>query len=100
MALRSMLSATTCFRHAYARWQKGGVGAPALGDRQRSPATRRMGASGVGRPRGRGLDAIGEQAIQKVAMTTNLTPRSCHGYRSPVEAFLSELCRDVEVRFA
>jgi transposase, IS30 family len=30
-------------------------------------------------------------------MTINLTPRKCLGYRSPVEAFLSELGRDVHV---
>ena len=33
-------------------------------------------------------------------MTINLTPRKCLGYRSRVEAFLSELGRDVEIRFA
>jgi hypothetical protein len=33
-------------------------------------------------------------------MTINLTPRKCLGYRSPVEAFLSELGRDVEIGFA
>ena len=32
-------------------------------------------------------------------MTSDLTPRKCPGYRSPVEAFLSELGRDVETRF-
>ena len=38
--------------------------------------------------------------IQEIAMTINLTPRKCLGYRSPVEAFLSEFGRDVEIRFA
>jgi IS30 family transposase len=32
----------------------------------------------------------------EIAMTINLTPRKCLGYRSPVEAFLSELGRDVD----
>ena len=35
-----------------------------------------------------------------VPLTINLTPRKCLAYRSPVEAFLSELGRDVEIRFA
>jgi IS30 family transposase len=33
-------------------------------------------------------------------MTIKLNPRKCFGYQSPVEAFLSELGRDVEIRFA
>ena len=33
-------------------------------------------------------------------MSLNLTPRKCLGYRSPVEAFLSELGSNVQIRFA
>ncbi len=51
-------------------------------------------------PRGTDLDAISEEDIREIAMTINLTPRKCLGYRSPVEAFLSELGKDVEIRFA
>ena len=51
-------------------------------------------------PRATDLDALDEADIQEIAMTINLTPRKCLGYRSPVEAFLSELGRDVELRFA
>ena len=51
-------------------------------------------------PRGRDLDALADTDIQEIAMTINLTPRKCLGYWSPVEAFLSELGRDVEIRFA
>ena len=51
-------------------------------------------------PRGTELDAITARNIQEIAMTSDLTPRKCPGYRSPVEAFLSELGRDVETRFA
>ena len=32
-------------------------------------------------------------------MTINLTPRKCLAYRSPVEAFLSELGGDIDLRF-
>jgi transposase, IS30 family len=46
------------------------------------------------------LDALSEAEIQEIAMTINLTPRKCLGYRSPVETFLSELGKDVEIRFA
>lgn len=85
--LRGMLSATTYFCDAYASWQKGGI-------ENANGRIRRW------LPRGTDLDAIGEDEIQEIAMTINLTPRKCLGYRSPVEAFLSELGRDVEIRFA
>jgi IS30 family transposase len=87
MPLRGMLSATTYFCDAYASWQKGGV-------ENANGRIRRW------LPRGTDLDEISEQDIQEIAMTINLTPRKCLAYRSPVEAFLSELGRDVEIRFA
>ncbi len=87
MLLRGMLSATTYFCDAYASWQKGGI-------ENANGRIRRW------LPRGTDLDAISEEDIQEIAMTINLTPRKCLGYRSPVEAFLSELGRDVQIRFA
>jgi IS30 family transposase len=87
MLLRGMLSATTYFCDAYASWQKGGV-------ENANGRIRRW------LPRGADLDIITEDDIQEIAMTINLTPRKCLGYRSPVEAFLSELGRDVRIRFA
>ena len=87
MLLRGMLSATTYFCDAYASWQKGGV-------ENANGRIRRW------LPRGTDLDEISEADIQEIAMTINLTPRKCLAYRSPVEAFLSELGRDVEIRFA
>ena len=33
-------------------------------------------------------------------MTLNLTPRKCLAYRSPVETFIEELGRDIQIRFA
>jgi IS30 family transposase len=87
MLLRGMLSATTYFCDAYASWQKGGV-------ENANGRIRRW------LPRGSDLDTISEPDIQEIAMTINLTPRKCLAYRSPVEAFLSELGRDVEIRFA
>jgi len=87
MLLRGMLSATTYFCDAYASWQKGGV-------ENANGRIRRW------LPRGTDLDTISEDDIQEIAMTINLTPRKCLAYRSPVEAFLSELGRDVQIRFA
>jgi transposase, IS30 family len=85
--LRGMLSATTYFCDAYASWQKGGV-------ENANGRIRRW------LPRKTDLDALTEDDIQEVAMTLNLTPRKCLGYRSPVETFLGELGRDIEIRFA
>ena len=93
-------TAVSNFCDAYASWQKGGV-------ENANGRIRRW------LPRGTDLDEIGEQDIQEIAMTMKssawqrfhgnlekVTPRKCLGYRSPVEAFLSELGRDVEIRFA
>ena len=87
MLPRGMLSATTCFCDAYASWQKGGV-------------ENANGRIRLWLPRGADLDEISELDIQEIAMTINLKSRKCLGYRSPVEAFLSELGRHVEIRFA
>jgi IS30 family transposase len=84
--LRSMLSATTYFCDAYASWQKGGV-------ENANGRIRRW------LPRTADLDAMTETDIQEIAMTLNLTPRKCLGFRSPVEAFLAELGKDVEISF-
>jgi IS30 family transposase len=85
--LRGMLSATTYFYDAYASWQKGGV-------ENINGRIRRW------LPRNTDLHALDDDDIQEIAMTLNLTPRKCLGFRSPVEAFLSELGKDVEIRFA
>jgi IS30 family transposase len=85
--LRGLLSATTYFCDAYASWQKGGI-------ENANGRIRRW------LPRGADLDAVSEEDIQEIAMTINLTPRKCLAYKSPVEAFLSELGRNVEIRFA
>ena len=85
--LRSWLSATTYFCDAYASWQKGGI-------ENINGRVRRW------LPRGTDLDELSEQDIQEIAMTLNLTPRKCLGYRTPLEAFSKELGRTVEMRFA
>lgn len=49
-------------------------------------------------PRGTDLDTRAGADIQEIAMTIDVT--CANGFRSPVEAFLSELGRDAEIRFA
>jgi transposase, IS30 family len=85
--LRGTLSATTYFRDAYTSWQKGRVENATLRIRRWLP-------------RKTDLDTLTEDDIQEIAMTLNLTPRKCLAYRSPVEAFLEELGRTLEIRFA
>jgi IS30 family transposase len=46
-----------------------------------------------------GLDTVSQADLQEIVLSLNLTPRKCLGYRSPVEAFLAELGKDVDVRF-
>lgn len=84
--LRGMLSATTYFCDAYASWQKGGV-------ENANGRIRRW------LPRDTDLDAIDDDEIQEIAMTLNLTPRKRLDFRSPIEAFLAELGKDVDIRF-
>jgi IS30 family transposase len=40
-----------------------------------------------------------DEEIQDIAMSINLTPRKCLGFKSPVEAFLNELGKDMIIRF-
>lgn len=85
--LRGMLAATTYFCDAYASWQKGGV----------------ENANGRIRrwiPRRTDLGEISDAELQEIAMTINLTPRKCLGWRSPVEAILQEMGRSIQIKFA
>jgi IS30 family transposase len=85
--LRSMRAMATWFCDAYASWQKGGV-------ENANGRLRRW------LPRDIDLDALSDQDIQEIAVTANLTPRKCLGYKTPFQAILAELGRDVEIRFA
>jgi len=84
--LQGLLSETTYFCDAYASWQKGGV-------ENTNGRLRRW------IPRSTDLDEMTEQEIQEIAMTLNTTPRKCLNFRSPIEAFLSELGTNVDIRF-
>lgn len=50
-------------------------------------------------PRQTDLDELSDEDIQDVAMTINLTPRKCLGFRSPTEAFLNELGKTLIIPF-
>ncbi len=46
------------------------------------------------------IDALDGQEVQDVVFTTNLTPRKCLGYKTPFQAMLADLGKDVKSRFA
>jgi IS30 family transposase len=68
---------------AYAYWQKGAV----------------ENANGRLR-RDLDLDALGDTELQEIVLSHNLTPRTCLGFLTPLQALLRELGRDVQIRFA
>ena len=46
------------------------------------------------------IDALGDEDLQEIILTANLTPRKCLGYKTPIQAMLADLGRDVKIRFA
>ena len=38
--------------------------------------------------------------IQEIVLTTNLTRRKCLGFKTPLQALLAELGKDVQIRFS
>ena len=84
--LKEALGLATFFCDAYASWQKGGV-------ENANGRIRRW------LPRKTDLDEMTDEEIQDIAMSINLTPRKCLGFKSPVEAFLNELGKDMIIRF-
>jgi transposase, IS30 family len=85
--LRSMRDMTTWFCDAYASWQKGGV-------ENANGRLRRW------LPRHIDLDQLSDEEIQDIVVTTNLTPRKCLGFKTPFQALLAELGKDIKIRFA
>ena len=51
-------------------------------------------------PRHLDIDQVSDEEIQEIVLTMNLTPRKCLGYRTPFQALLAELGKDVQIRFA
>ena len=80
--LRTMRAMTTWFCDAYASWQKGGV-------ENANGRLRRW------LPRQIDIDKVSDEEIQDIVITANLTPRKCLGFRTPLQAILKELGKDV-----
>ena len=36
----------------------------------------------------------------KIVLTTNLTPRKCLGFKTPFQALIAELGKDIQIRFS
>jgi IS30 family transposase len=85
--LRAMRDMTTWFCDAYASWQKGGI-------ENANGRLRRW------LPRNLDIDQVSDQDIQEIVLTANLTPRKCLGFKTPFQAILAELGKDVKIRFA
>jgi IS30 family transposase len=50
-------------------------------------------------PRHLDIDRTSDQDIQEIVLTTNLTPRKCLGFKTPFQALIAELGKDVQIRF-
>jgi transposase, IS30 family len=85
--LRTMRAMTTWFCDAYASWQKGGV-------ENANGRLRRW------LPRQIDIDQVSDAEIQDIVLTANLTPRKCLGFKTPFQAILKELGKDVQIRFS
>jgi IS30 family transposase len=85
--LKTMCAMTTWFCDAYASWQKGGV-------ENANGRLRRW------LPRQIDIDKVSDEEIQDIILTANLRPRKCLGFKTPFQAILKELGKDVQIRFS
>ena len=85
--LNTMCAMTTWFCDAYASWQKGGV-------ENANGRLRRW------LPRQIDIDKVSDEEIQDIILTANLTPRKCLGFKTPFQAILKELGKDVQIQFS
>jgi transposase, IS30 family len=46
------------------------------------------------------VDKVSDEEIQDVVLTANLTPRKCLGFKTPFQAILKEIGKDVQIRFS
>ena len=51
-------------------------------------------------PRQIDIDKVSDEEIQDIILTPNLTPRKCFGFKTPFQAILKELGKDVQIRFS
>ena len=84
--LRTMRDMTTWFCDAYASWQKAASKTP-MGLRRWLPGHL-------------DIDRTSDREIQEIVLTTNLTPRKCLGFKTPFQALLAELGKDIQIRFS
>jgi transposase, IS30 family len=84
---RTMRAMTTRFCDAYASWQKGGI------ENANSQLRRWL-------PRHIDIDNVSDEEIQDIVLTANLTPRKCLGFKTPFQAILKELGKDMQFRFS
>jgi IS30 family transposase len=85
--LRTMRDMATWFCDAYASWQKGDV------ENANSRLRRWL-------PRHIDIDRISDEEIQDIVITANLTPRKCLDFKTPFQAILKELGKDIQIRFS
>jgi IS30 family transposase len=85
--LSTMRDMTTWFCDAYASWQKGGI-------ENANGRLRRW------LPRHLDIDRTSDQDIQEIIVTTNFTPGKCLGFKTPFQALIAELGKDVQIRFS
>ena len=76
--LRTMRDMTTWFCDAYASWQKGGIE----------------------NAKGRLRRWLSRHDRMEIVLTTNLTPRKCLGFKTPFQALIAELGKDVQICFS
>ena len=81
-----MRDMTTWFCDAYASWQKGGI-------ENANGRLRRW------LPRHIDIDQSVRPGNPDIVLTANLTPRKCLGFKTPFQAILTELGKDVQIRF-
>jgi len=51
-------------------------------------------------PRHIDIDKVSDEEIQDIVLTSNLTPRKCLSFKTPFQAILKELGKDVQIRFS
>ena len=78
---------TTWFCDAYASWQKGRI-------ENANGRLRRW------LPCQTDIDKVSDEEIQDIITTANCTPRKYLGFKTPFQAILQELGKDVQIRFA
>jgi IS30 family transposase len=84
--IKDAFAMATYFCNAYASWQKGGI------ENMNGRIRRWL-------PRSTDLDELNDEDIQDIAMSLNLTPRKCLGFKTPAEALLDTLGKTLTIRF-